>query len=362
MKWFDRILLFTAGFSVLAIIYLFSSSQISSNYVSASNIPNDPDVVVYNEEVDRALEKYFNTIKENPEIEEEEKRLLDFEEENIDESIKTNTHNEDKQESVVEKEPEPKTKKKNIFSITNHQVKKGESIWRIAQKYGVSVATISSANPGKAKKIIRPGDHLKIPNKNGILYKVRSGDNLGKISSRYKIKVSEIKSFNNLNNNVIHANDELFLPGAKPLPKKRVVWRKLFIMPITGRITSGFGWRKSPFTGKKKFHAGIDIGGNPIGSRVKASASGVVIHSGWAGQYGKMVIIKHKNGYFSVYGHLSRILVKKNKYVKRGQTIGKIGSTGLSTGPHLHFGIKRYQKNINPFTALKKKVKTYVKG
>lgn len=374
MKWFDRFLLFTASISVLAIIYLFSASQINSNYISTSDIPQDPDVVVYNEEVDRALEKYFETIKENPELEEEEKRLFNLDHENDNDSennLKNNQDNsnaelknnnqtdiQEKNSNNIHNNPQPK----NFFQLTEHRVKRGESIWRIAQKYSVSVATISSANPGKASRIIQPGDLLKIPNKNGILYKIKKGDSLGKIAIRYKIKISDIKDFNRIQSNIIHSGDKIFLPDAKPLPKKKIAWRKLFIMPLSGRITSGFGWRKSPFTGKKQFHTGIDIGGNPIGTRVKATASGVVIHSGWAGQFGKMIIIKHKNGYFSVYGHLSKILVKKNKYIKRGEIIGKVGSTGLSTGPHLHFEIKKYQKPINPFTALKKKEKVYIKG
>ncbi len=372
MKWLDRILIFTAGVSILSIIYLFSASQISSNYVQVKNLPKDGDVVVYNEEVEAALEKYFESIQSDPSIEEEEKRL--FEENETPDKILPGEDSKmvssgkeitpEKNESEVNEES-PSESGKEIssgFRLIRHTVQSGESIWRIARKYGVSIATITSANPDKARKMIQPGDALDIPSKNGIVYPVKSGDTLGGIAKRYKIKSLEIKEANGLTSNAIHKNQKLFLPGAKEIPRKKTSWRSLFVMPLNGRITSGFGWRKSPFGGQRHFHTGIDIGGNPVGTRVRAAGDGVVVFSGWGGQFGNMLILKHKNGYFSVYAHLSRINAGKNKYVKRGAIIGNVGSSGLSTGPHLHFEIRQYGNHMNPLKALKLKEKVYIKG
>ncbi len=372
MKWLDRVLIFTAGVSILSIIYLFSASQISSNYVQVKNLPKDGDVVVYNEEVEAALEKYFESIQSDPSIEEEEKRLFEendtTEKNHPGEDIKNETSGKDippeKKESDVNPESPSKSEKEIApgFRIVHHSVQNGESIWRIARKYGVSVATITSANPDKARKMIQPGDELDIPSQNGIFYPVKNGDTLGGIAKRYKIKSLAIKEANGLTSNAIHKNQKLFLPGAKEIPRKKTSWRSLFVMPLHGRITSGFGWRKSPFGGQRHFHTGIDIGGNPVGTRVRAATDGVVVYSGWGGQFGNMIILKHKNGYFSVYAHLSRIIAEKNKYVKRGAIIGNVGSTGLSTGPHLHFEIRHLGNHINPFIALKLKEKVYIKG
>lgn len=102
------------------------------------------------------------------------------------------------------------------------------------------------------------------------------------------------------------------------------------------RITSPFGWRMHPVLHVKKFHSGVDIGA-PAGATIVAAGDGVVISAGYNGGYGNMTMIDHGNGLVTVYAHQSRILVNTGQHVKRGQTIGAVGSTGMSTGPHLHF-------------------------
>jgi len=94
---------------------------------------------------------------------------------------------------------------------------------------------------------------------------------------------------------------------------------------------------------------------------IHAAADGVVAFSGDGGSYGNMVILRHKNGLFTVYGHASKLLVKKGKYVKRGQKIALVGSTGASTGAHLHFEVKSTEKHVNPGLALKKTERVAVK-
>lgn len=123
--------------------------------------------------------------------------------------------------------------------------------------------------------------------------------------------------------------------------------------PFYSSISSGFGYRRDPFRRRKGvFHAGIDIQGNR-GDPVTSTAYGTVVEAGWSGGYGNCVVIKHKNGYSTLYGHLSKIRVKKNQKVKAGQLIGDIGSTGHSTGNHLHYEVHRNGKAINPKNYLK---------
>lgn len=122
-------------------------------------------------------------------------------------------------------------------------------------------------------------------------------------------------------------------------------------VPLYGRITSRFGYRKDPFNGKRAFHSGLDLKAR-YKQPVFATANGIVEFAGWAAGYGKLVVIRHKYGYKTYYGHLAKIRVKKGKWVKAGTVIGYAGSTGRSTGVHLHYEIRRYGKLINPLRFL----------
>jgi murein DD-endopeptidase MepM/ murein hydrolase activator NlpD len=117
--------------------------------------------------------------------------------------------------------------------------------------------------------------------------------------------------------------------------------------PTYGRITSDFGLRRDPLTGALEYHLGVDIA-NRWGTPVRATAEGKVIKAGWCGEFGYCIEIDHKNGFRSVYGHLAKVLVKKGDRVERGMIIGLMGSTGKSTGPHLHYTLRYKGKIINP--------------
>jgi murein DD-endopeptidase MepM/ murein hydrolase activator NlpD len=117
--------------------------------------------------------------------------------------------------------------------------------------------------------------------------------------------------------------------------------------PVYGRITSHIGWRKNPFGGGYEFHSGIDIYA-PHGSKVRATADGVVVLAGWYGDYGKTVVIRHPSGYLTLYGHLSQIDVREGQKVKAGDVVGRVGSTGRSTGPHLHYEVIKDNRPIDP--------------
>lgn len=119
-------------------------------------------------------------------------------------------------------------------------------------------------------------------------------------------------------------------------------------MPFKGSITSDFGHRENPFGGLSvETHKGLDIKG-PMGAPVKAMAKGEVIFAGIRGGFGNCVILKHGNGFETLYGHLSKIGVRVGKKIQIGEQIGNIGSTGRSTGPHLHYEVRRNGRQINP--------------
>lgn len=118
--------------------------------------------------------------------------------------------------------------------------------------------------------------------------------------------------------------------------------------PHFGKITSGYGHRENPFTGENvETHKGLDFRGKR-GEIVKSTASGRVTYAGRRGGYGNCIVINHGNGFETYYGHLSKILISEGTRVKAGDNIGKIGSTGRSTGPHLHYEIHKNGKIINP--------------
>jgi murein DD-endopeptidase MepM/ murein hydrolase activator NlpD len=127
-----------------------------------------------------------------------------------------------------------------------------------------------------------------------------------------------------------------------------------YIWPLQskGRISSYFGYRFHPILRKRKYHSGIDIAA-PQGLSILAADSGVVAFAGWNNGYGKMVILDHGSGFSTVYGHCSILQVNQGQTITKGQTIAQVGSTGLSTGPHLHFEVRKNGVPVNPLTYLK---------
>ena len=127
--------------------------------------------------------------------------------------------------------------------------------------------------------------------------------------------------------------------------------------PMRGRITSAFGRRSDPFNSRPAFHAGIDLKG-PIGRKIKATADGIVKISSYdKNGFGNYVILRHGNGYETVFGHMQKRLVKKGERVRRGQVVGLMGNTGRSTGAHVHFEVLRAGTPVDPKRYINRKAK-----
>lgn len=369
----DRLLLGIAGLSVFLTVFLFfsddshlSAQVISQNKtrdtkrempVSLNNIAYKDHQELKSADVDLALDRYFEEIRLKPEIGEEDLRLVD--------ELVPEEFGEEKAGAATTSRPAKPAfphKKSDRVQVAKHAVKTGESIWRIAQRYGVSTQTIVAANKIKEKTVIQAGDTLRIPDRAGIFVKTKKKESLTEIAKRYKLPAETVRKANGLDQQIIAKGEELFLPGAKPLPEFDYIRRKVFSWPIkaTHRLTSGFGWRVHPISGNKAFHSGIDIGA-AMRTPIYAAADGVVVFAGDGGSYGNMIILRHKSGLFTVYGHASKLVSKKGSYVRRGQKIALVGSTGASTGAHLHFEVKSSAKYVNPHIALKKTERVSVK-
>ncbi|MGD1914472.1 MAG: murein hydrolase activator EnvC family protein [Rivularia sp. (in: cyanobacteria)] len=134
---------------------------------------------------------------------------------------------------------------------------------------------------------------------------------------------------------------------ARSKPRNFVRGSGIMSLPSDGYISSPYGWRTHPLLGRRRLHTGMDFAAG-YGSTIRAADSGTVLYSGWYGGYGKTVIINHGKGITTLYGHGSKLYVKSGQSVKRGQAISAVGSTGLSTGPHLHFEVRKNGTPVNP--------------
>lgn len=119
------------------------------------------------------------------------------------------------------------------------------------------------------------------------------------------------------------------------------------LMPTMGRLTGAFGWRADPMHGATRFHSGVDLAAQ-AGSPIRATSDGLVASAGWSGNYGYMVVLDHGNGVETRYAHMSVISVEARQPVKQGDVVGLVGSTGRSTGPHLHYEVRIDGRATNP--------------
>lgn len=286
-------------------------------------------------------------------------------------------------------------------------VKENNTIGSIAQEFGVNIGTILWNNNLTERQYIRPGDVLRIPPISGIIVKVKKGEVLSTITKSYGGNVDEIITFNKLPSNGVNANMELFIPGGhppireqerilvavrrqSPVPSEKKQPKKIAVADTTAleepsaptestapsdevsspgetykpddvspdkipstklvwpssshTITQYYGWR----------HTGVDIDGD-YSSPIYAADDGVVDKAGWnSGGYGLMILIRNdEDGLTTRYGHSSKLFVKEGDVVKKGQVIAMVGTTGRSTGTHLHFEVYANGRRTNPLSYIK---------
>ena len=245
---------------------------------------------------------------------------------------------------------------KKPVTFKTYKVVAGDTISGITRKFGLTnLSTIIAVNDIGNVRAMYPGQKLRIPSVDGLIYTVKPGNSLAGISAKYTIPLEDLLDVNDLSTQTIKAGQQLFIPGAKlNLSELHEALGDMFKVPLTAvfRVTSPFGWRADPFTGVRSFHTGIDMA-CPAGTSIYASMDGRVLTAGWSNIFGNYVIITHPNGYQTLYGHMSKVYAKKGQTVNQRMCIGLVGSTGYSTGPHLHFTVYKNGRLIDPRTVLR---------
>lgn len=247
----------------------------------------------------------------------------------------------------------------NRTETIKYIVREGESVGSLASDFGITALTLKYAN-GLSSNSLKVGQELKIPPIDGLYVAVKRNDTLSSIAGRYHIDVNDIIKYNGLNSgDPIFAGQELLIPGA--------IVPKAAASPTSGGKVSAPSFNPTAYAGRfvwplespthyisqgyRGGHRALDL--NRLnGWGIYAAAPGVVQIQRNRGGYGNLIIINHGDGWSTYYGHLSEFRVSAGQYVQQGQLIGIMGSTGRSTGPHLHFEIRQNDVPQNPLNYL----------
>lgn len=248
--------------------------------------------------------------------------------------------------------------------VSDYEVKDGDTLSSIAAKFDVSVDSVKWANESVDFKKLKPGLKLTIPPVTGIIYKVKPGDTIYSIAKKFDTDPQGIVDFplNTFTDDetfALAAGQSLIVPdGVMPdAPAPTQPRYAKILTPDAGSVTASgafvwpaFGRITQPF---RSYHRALDIANNP-GTPILAADAGKVVVAGWSSVgYGNHVIIDHQNGYMTLYAHMSNFSVVVGQKVARGSQLGAMGSTGRSTGPHLHFEIRVGGGNRDPLGFLK---------
>jgi len=245
----------------------------------------------------------------------------------------------------------------------------GDSLWVLSRRYDATIDEIALANGIDRDATLRVGDRLVIPGRYAasdvdvggpapVEVVVAANDTLWGIALRYDSNVSAIMSANSLTSDRLQVGQRLrIVPGAEVKATRAAVPTPILsdaagapmVWPLVGVITSRFGYRQLRVSGSN-FHTGLDIDGD-TGDPIVAAVSGTVTHSGWRGGYGYLVIVTNGNTDY-YYAHASELLVDEGTAVQVGQLLARVGSTGNSTGPHLHFEVRVDGDPVDPLPIL----------
>lgn len=239
-------------------------------------------------------------------------------------------------------------------NISIYVVREGDSLSQIAEMFGVSANTVIWANNIPRGDLIRVGQTLVILPVSGVRYTVAKGDTLESIAKKFKGDIDEIARFNDLANTAeLAVGTDIVIPDGELGTAVRQQYNipETVVYGTSGPSYPGYYIR--PIAGGRKTQGlhgynGVDLGA-PFGTPVYAAADGTAIISrayGWNGGYGQYIVISHNNGTQTLYAHLSNIIIPEGSSTEQGQIVGYVGSTGRSTGPHLHFEVRGAR---NPF-------------
>ncbi|WP_338965955.1 M23 family metallopeptidase [Fusobacterium vincentii] len=287
-----------------------------------------------------------------------------------------------KEEVVEKKEEKPPVQPKRAEKIT-YKVQKKDTVQSIAKKFGVKPETIMINNQTAMDNKLKVGEVLTFPSIDGLYYKLQKNEMLAKVAKKYGVKVVDIVDYNNINPKKLKAGTTLFLKGVTLKKYKEVEQRLIaaqqakeeqkkekaqkgkgkkgggaasysgegFAFPVRyAGITSPFGNRYHPVLKRYILHTGVDLVAKYV--PLRASKAGVVTFAGNMSGYGKIIIIRHENGYETRYAHLSVISTNVGEHVNQGDLIGKTGNSGRTTGAHLHFEIRHNGVPKNPMKYL----------
>lgn len=236
-----------------------------------------------------------------------------------------------------------------------YSAKKDDTFWTILARSSQDIDTLLTVNGFSTPKDIVPGRKIYIPNMRGVIITGGDDTRIARMLRENQIRPEYVYRANRCSG---FGKKYIFVPCGKISNLERSLFLGTgFMYPLppkrTPHLTSRFGKRRNPFNYRDiEFHSGVDVS-CPRGSEVMAARDGKVVLTGFDGGYGNLVVVQHEYGYRSYYGHLSRPLVKPGDTVKRGSVIALSGNTGRTTGPHLHFEVRRGQLAVNPGILLK---------
>ena len=234
-------------------------------------------------------------------------------------------------------------------------VKKDDTFWTILARSSQDIDTLLSVNGFTTPRDIQPGRKIFIPNMRGVVMKDAGSAAVARMLRENQVRPEYVYRINGTKD---LGRKYVFVPCGRLSNLERSLFLGTgFMSPLqrssSPHVTSRFGTRRSPFNNAcTEFHSGVDVS-CPRGSDVLAARDGKVVYVGFHGGYGNLVVLQHEYGYQSMYGHLSRPLVKVGDRIKRGQVIARSGNTGRTTGPHLHFEVRRGGVAVNPGILLK---------